>query len=292
MTSSRQEASRDIHPAEAEQMVAAGQLQVLDVRSPAEFSQAGHIPDALLLPVDLVAAAPATLQRDERPLLVVCEHGVRSAHAVRFLTDAGFTNLLNMSGGMSCWGGPRSHEAAAPKTFLGPSSWILANGDLLPWGGRALDVACGRGRHALILAVAGFTVDAVDRDLEQTGSLAATAQRLSLALSIRSVDLEAAGQVDLGQELYDLVVVTRYLHRPLFPSLKAALKPGGLLLYETFTTLQAASGHPSNPDYLLEEGELIRLVSPLDIVRQREGEFDGAQVSAVAALKPGGSEGS
>ena len=83
-------------------------------------------------------------------------------------------------------------------------------------------------------------------------------------------------------------MVTRYLHRPLFPSLQAALKAGGLLLYETFTTAQADAGHPTNPEFLLEEGELTRLVAPLDIVRQREGEFDGAHVAAVAALKPGG----
>jgi rhodanese-related sulfurtransferase len=268
-------------------MVAEGQVQILDVRSPAEYVQLGHIPQALLLPVDLIAAGPATVHRDERPLLVVCEHGVRSTHAVNFLAEAGFTDLLNLSGGMSCWGGPRDHTPPTPETFLGPSSWILANADLLPWGGRALDVACGSGRHALTLAVAGFTVDAMDRDLESTGKLAETAQRLSLPLRIREVDLEAEQPVDLGQALYDLVIVTRYLHRPLFDSLRAALKPGGVLLYETFTAAQAETGHPTNPDFLLQEGELVQLVAPLEIVRQREGVFDGAHLASVAALKPG-----
>lgn len=289
MASSPKEASRDIHPLEAEQLVAAGNVQVLDVRSPAEFVQGGHIPGALLLPVDQIASAPATLRRDGRPLLVVCEHGVRSAHAIRFLVEAGFTDLLNLAGGMSCWPGPRHHEGAGPETFLGPSSWIMANSDLLPWGGRALDVACGGGRHALTLAVAGFRVDAVDLEAERTGSLTETARRLSLPLQVRFIDLEATGPVDLGQDLYDLVIVTRFLHRPLFGSLRAALKPGGLLLYETFTVHQAALGHPTNPDFLLQEGELTRLVAPLQVVRQREGEFDGAHLAAVAALKPGGS---
>jgi len=286
MAESHQQASRDIHPAEAEQMVAAGEVQILDVRTPVEFEQIGHIPGALLLPVDRIASAPATMRRDDRPLLVVCEHGVRSAAAIRFLAEAGFSGLLNLAGGMSCWPGPREHEAAGVESFLGPSSWVMANADLLPRGGRVLDVACGRGRHALLLAVAGFRVDAVDLEAQRTGSLAATAARLALPLNIRYLDLEACGPVDLGQELYDLVLVTRFLHRPLFGSLQAALKPGGLLLYETFTVHQAATGHPTNPDFLLQEGELARLVAPLEVVRRREGAFDGAHVAAVAAVKP------
>ncbi|MFV2089074.1 MAG: class I SAM-dependent methyltransferase [Pseudomonadales bacterium] len=183
-------------------------------------------------------------------------------------------------------------RAAEVASFLGPASWILANADLLPRGGRALDVACGGGRHALILAVAGFAVDAVDLDAERIGSLSDTARRLSLPLHARRVDLETAGPVDLGQDVYDLVIVTRYLHRPLFGSLRAALKPGGLLLYETFTIHQAVSGHPTNAAFLLQEGELSGLVAPLEVVRQREGVFDGAHLAAVVALKHGGSDGS
>jgi hypothetical protein len=82
-----------------------------------------------------------------------------------------------------------------------------------------------------------------------------------------------------------LILVTRYLHRPLVPALANALKPGGLLLYETFTLAQAQNGHPTNPDFLLVPGELSRLVAPLRVVRQREGEADGAQLAAVAARK-------
>jgi len=68
------------------------------------------------------------------------------------------------------------------------------------------------------------------------------------------------GVVDLGTEAYELVLVVHYLHRPLFPSLVRALAPGGLLLYETFTTAQAARGKPTNPDFLLEPGELLEAV--------------------------------
>jgi len=80
-------------------------------------------------------------------------------------------------------------------------------------------------------------------------------------------------------------VVMRYLHRPLFPALLAALKPEGLLLYETFTVRQAAHGHPVNPDFLLQPGELEQLVAPLEILRHREGEIGGDELAAVAARR-------
>lgn len=275
----------EIDPAAAAALVAGGQVQILDVRTSGEYTGLGHIPGALSLPLDLIATAPATLARDGRPILLICEHGIRSAHAGRFLGKAGFTNLLNLSGGMACWSGPRTHEAPSAQAYPGPSSWILENADLLPRGGRALDVACGRGRHALLLASAGFSVDAVDLEPARTGSLSVTAQNLELPVQVRYMDLEAGGSVDLGHDLYELILVTRYLHRPLFPALAHALKPGGLLLYETFTVAQAKNGHPTNPDFLLEPGELPLLVAPLQVVRQREGEADGAELAAVAARK-------
>ncbi len=76
-----------------------------------------------------------------------------------------------------------------------------------------------------------------------------------------------------------------YLQRSLFPSLRRALRPGGVLLYETFTVAQAARGHPTNPDFLLQPGELPRLVEPLEVIRSREGEADGRHAAAVAARR-------
>ena len=180
----------------------------------------------------------------------------------------------------------------------GPSSWLIENADLLPAAApvgraagsappRALDVACGSGRHALLLAAAGFEVHAIDRDAAAIEALRAAAGKLGLALRAEVRDLEAGG-ADPATPLdpahaCDLIVVFHYLHRPLFPALVRALAPGGLLLYETFTVDQAARGHPRNPAFLLEHGELPRLVAPLKILRQREGEFDGRWVAAVAA---------
>ncbi len=279
-----EEAFREVDPEEAARLVRDGAVRLLDVRSPAEYA-GGHIPGAALLPVDLIASAPATLEPEGKPWLVYCEHGVRSLHAARILVQAGFPDVINMSGGMSAWRGPREHTAADPAAMPGPASWLLQNSDLLPWGGKALDVACGAGRNALLLAGAGLSVTAVDRDTGVIARLAQVARRLQLPLQAHASDLEMAG-ADLGEGAYDLVLVIHYLHRPLFPALVRALRPGGLLLYETFTTAQAARGRPTNPDYLLRPGELAQRVSGLEIVRQREGEFEGRMVAGVAALRP------
>jgi len=271
---------QNVSPEEAERLLALGAV-VLDVRTPREHEELGHIPGALLLPVELVAVAPAVLPGDGRPVVVVCEHGVRSRQAVALLAEAGIP-AYNMAGGMARWTGPRVHE---PSPISGPSSWLLANAFLAPRGARTLDVASGRGRHALLLASAGFLVRAVDRDPGQVAWLNALGRRLQLPLDAKVVDLEDAA-ADLGEEEWELVLVFNYLHRPLFPALVRALKPGGILLCETYTTGQARLGRPTNPDHLLEPGELPRLVAPLEVLRQREGEIDGRALASVAARKP------
>jgi rhodanese-related sulfurtransferase len=270
-----------VSPEEAEELLALGAV-VLDVRTPREHEELGHIPGALLLPVELLHSAPAILPRDDRPVVVVCEHGVRSRQAAALLAEAGIATC-NMIGGMSRWTGPRVHE---PSAVAGPSPWLLSNVTLAPRGARTLDVACGRGRHALFLAGAGFPVRAVDQDAGHVAWLGALSRRLHLPLDAEVVDLEDGG-ADLGAETWELVLVFNYLHRPLFPALVRALKPGGLLLYETYTADQPKRGRPTNPDHLLEPGELPRLVTPLEVVRHREGKVDGRAVASVAARKTG-----
>ena len=163
--------------------------------------------------------------------------------------------------------------------------WLTRNADLLPIGGRALDVACGRGRHALWLAERGLDTAAVDRDAEAIDAVNQQARRRGLAVDARVQDLET-GHATLGEALYDVIVVVHYLHRPLFPALIRALRPGGLLFYETFTRAQAARGKPASPAFLLESGELRTLVAPLEIVREREGDYEGRFVASVVAMAP------
>jgi tellurite methyltransferase len=134
------------------------------------------------------------------------------------------------------------------------------------------------------LAQQGFATTAIDRDPSAVAALEARAQRDGLPLTARAVDLET-GAVQLGEALYDVVVVVHYLHRALFPALRAALAPGGVLVYETFTVAQASRGRPTNPAFLLEPGELPRLVAPLVVVAAREGDFDDRMVSSVVAVR-------
>ena len=163
--------------------------------------------------------------------------------------------------------------------------WLTRNADLLPARGRALDVACGRGRHALWLAERGLDTVAVDRDAAAIEALDQEARRRALPIDARVQDLET-GDPSLGDALYDAIVVVHYLHRPLFPALIRALRPGGLLFYDTFTRAQAARGKPTNPAFLLDSGELRTLVAPLEILREREGDYEGRLVASVVAKAP------
>lgn len=134
-----------------------------------------------------------------------------------------------------------------------PSPWIIRFAHLVASGAHMLDLACGTGRHARYLAGRGCRVLAVDRDGAALAKLDGVA-----GITTRLVDLEAGAWPFVG-ERFDAIVVANYLHRPLFPFLLGALSGDGVLLYETFARGNEAYGRPSNPDFLLEPGELLRL---------------------------------
>jgi SAM-dependent methyltransferase len=143
-----------------------------------------------------------------------------------------------------------------------PSPWVLRWARAIPAGGRVLDVACGRGRHLRYLASLGFEVVGVDRD---EGALAGID-----AARVRVADIEA-GPWPFPPGEFDGVVVTNYLHRPLFPHLIGALRAGGVLIYETFAAGNERYGRPSNPDFLLHPGELLKSVEPLSVIAFEQG---------------------
>jgi SAM-dependent methyltransferase len=133
-----------------------------------------------------------------------------------------------------------------------PSSWIARHAHLVPRSGAVLDLAAGGGRHTRYFKGLGHAVTAVDRDVSGLADLAGEAQ-----IEIIEADLEGGAPWPLSDRRFAAIVVTNYLHRPLFPKIAAALQPGGVLLYETFGTGNERFGKPSNPDFLLKPGELL-----------------------------------
>jgi SAM-dependent methyltransferase len=166
-----------------------------------------------------------------------------------------------------------------------PTRWLVDHHYLLPQSGDVLDVASGRGRNALWLAQRGLRTLAIDRDEEALALVRDEAAQRRLPLRTEVMDLESR-DVALPRDAFDLIVVVHYLHRPLFGALKEALRPGGILVYETFTRAQAERGHPKNPDFLLEPQELRELIQPFEILVEREGDFEGKMLASVIARRP------
>ncbi|RMH31047.1 MAG: FolB domain-containing protein [Nitrospirae bacterium] len=143
--------------------------------------------------------------------------------------------------------------------------------------GRILDLAAGYGRHTLYLAQRGCSVVAIDRDPEALKTIAERARQQSLdAITVRQQDLEQHAVVNpemFGKETFDGIIVFFYLYRPLFPALITALKPGGILLYETFLIdNHLRRHHPRRKEFCLDHNELLSLVGELRIVHYDEGE--------------------
>jgi len=114
-----------------------------------------------------------------------------------------------------------------------------------------LDLACGYGRHARHFGAHGARVTAIDRDAAALATLAGVP-----GVTTQCADLEGAPW-PCAPASFDAVVVTNYLHRPNFPDLVASLRPGGVLIYETFMAGNERYGKPSNPAFLLRPGELL-----------------------------------
>lgn len=160
-----------------------------------------------------------------------------------------------------------------------PSHWLMRWAPETP--GRALDLACGGGRNLSWLAARGWQVCGVDRDTAATASLRAIAE-------IIDADIEN-GPWPLAGRQFDLVVVCNYLWRPLFAQIRAAVAPGGLLLWETFADGHQRLGRPSRPEFLLQRGELLREFSDWQIAGFEDIEESGERprvVQRVAALHP------
>jgi tellurite methyltransferase len=175
---------------------------------------------------------------------------------------------------------------------LEPSSLLVRFIDLfrsdLP--GPLLDLASGECHNGIYVAQKGLEVICCDRAAERLDEAGKLAEEHGVRVAVWELDLEVPGVNPLPEEVYGAILVFRYLHRPLIPGIRKALRQGGLLLYETYTADQSKFGKPSNPDFLLQEGELLKWFEDWDIIHYFEGikEEPRRAIAEIVCRKPGG----
>jgi SAM-dependent methyltransferase len=188
---------------------------------------------------------------------------------------------------------PAAAEPAAIVTELLPLLPRFNQGlqvQTLKPGGEALDLACGAGRHALLLATHGYHVTAVDASAAALDVIEKRARsagipcerttgfrpgkRAAVVLTLVQLDLEST---TLPQDSFDLILCVHYLQRPLFPQMERALRPGGTLVFETYvksgfasTNPETVGNGPHNPEFLLEPHELRSAFPSLRMLFYRE----------------------
>ncbi len=176
----------------------------------------------------------------------------------------------------------------APNPLLVKLSSLLEDKNL---EGPVLDLACGTGENGLFLAGLKLPVILADRSPESLEVARRSAEEQGLKVQFWEVDLET-GRNPLQEEYYRVILVFHYLYRPLIPDLRKAIRKGGILIYETFTSEQPKYGKPHNPDYLLQPGELADWFQDWQIIHYYEGLLENPQraVAQIVCRKPGQQE--
>jgi SAM-dependent methyltransferase len=151
------------------------------------------------------------------------------------------------------------------------SEWVRRWAPLVARG-PLLDVASGAGRHARFFADRGLEVVAVDREPQSIPGV-----------KFVMADLEN-GPWPFADQRFAAIVVTNYLHRPLFPRLAEALPEGGVLIYETFMSGNERYGRPSNPAFLLRPGELLEAFAALTVVSFEQGTVERPRPAVIQRL--------
>ncbi len=243
---------------------------VLDVRTETEHA-ATHVPGSLLIPLHELASRVGEIPNSGMPIAVLSEKGIRAESACRLLVEHDVTPLYSLDGGIARWPGPtasglpgRSHNWFG----IEPSLFLIRNFDFLTKG-VALDLAMGFGRNALYLATRGFDVDGVDFNPDAVAAARSAARQLGAPIRALLGNVED-GTFIIPDESYDSILVFNFLHRPLVKELRDGVKPGGTIIYETFTVDQPQYGPPSNPDFLLKPGELREMFGMWEILSYHE----------------------
>jgi tellurite methyltransferase len=174
---------------------------------------------------------------------------------------------------------------------LSPDELLVTFSDLIAAerpDGPVLDLASGDGRNGLFLAAKGIPVVLADRSQESLSEAEERAGGIRGNITIWKVDLERSGENPLKEDEYSAILVFRYLHRPLMPCIRKALRLGGFLVYRTYTLDQAQFGKPRNPDFLLKPGELMDWFKDWDVLHHFEGILENPRraVAEIVCRKP------
>ena len=182
------------------------------------------------------------------------------------------------------------YEAGEYATRTYPSALLAAWIDRLPRG-RALDVACGRGRNAIHLAANGYAVDAMDISEVALARARERAGAAGVAVNWIEADLE---RPDIARDAYDVVVVARFLHRPLIPRLIDALRPGGHIVYDHHYITPVEVDGPKSRRFRARPNELLERLRTLRVLFYEEGivtEPDGGRMALARLVACRGSPG-
>jgi SAM-dependent methyltransferase len=247
----------------------------LDVRGEDAFRD-GHLPGAGNVPLVEWDERRHELPPRALAITVVADDPRDAAEAARRLEAARYTSVAYLDAPWSAV--ERTSDTGPPRRLWRPAPFLEEVLPELPRG-HALDVACGSGRDAVFMALAGFDVEAWDHDEHALAAVRRLAGRHRVAIDVRAVDLEAP-RAALPESRYMLVVCFRFLHRPLFQSIARALQPGGHLVYETFRDGQQRFGKPVRPRFLLRPGELASAFEGLETLRYEETAPPGGPLTA------------
>lgn len=154
-----------------------------------------------------------------------------------------------------------------------PHTLLTGHRELLTGIGKALDLACGRGQNTIWLASLGYSVLGVDISPVALSTAQTEAGKLDLGERVKFMQVDLDSWVP-PRDVYDLICVIRFLDRRLFPALRNALKPGGLLFYATRHRGIISSIPDANPAYLLEPDELRAVFADWRIHHYLEGSFE------------------
>lgn len=267
-------------------------LPLIDCRPVAAYCL-GHIAGASSIPADEMAQRMHELPKTTQPI-ALCGDATSLCVASEFLTRKGYQVVAQTE-----WT-PRLMEALQTQGRLAtgmnsPSLWqpapllerfvteIVPAHAIIP--GKGLDIGCGSGRDMVYLAIHGWEMTGIDylEGALQRAEALASRQQVSIRTECRDLETGADPFADHADASIDLICVARYLHRPLFAWMKRLLKPGGIVIYQTFMQgcEQTAIGRPRNPAFLLRPGELAQQFAGAEILLDAvEMLDDGRPVSA------------